>query len=294
MERQLNPLFDLRGRVAVVTGATRGIGWATARELANAGAAVVVSSEDAELAKERAETLAADGKPALGVRCDVRNCDELATLVQETLDRFGRLDILVANAGVTLSEGPLAGVTDTDYEAMMEINLHSTLRLANLAAPRIAEVGGGSIVIMSSLSGLRGNRRLGVYSLTKAALAQLARNLAVEWGPANVRANAIAPGVIDTAFAEPLKKKPRRAEAEARANASGTSWRSEGGGGCRRVSRLPRRGVYHRPDTCRRWRNTDRRLECAFSLPALRASSVGRSFALLLRARRTTGSRRWT
>jgi len=208
MERQLNPLFDLRGKVAVVTGATRGIGWATARELANAGAAVVVSSEDAELAKERAETLAADGKPALGVRCDVRNCDELATLVQETLDRFGRLDILVANAGVTLSEGPLAGVTDTDYDAMMEINLHSTLRLANLAAPRIAETGGGSIVIMSSLSGLRGNRRLGVYSLTKAALAQLARNLAVEWGPGNVRANAIAPGVIDTAFAEPLKKNP--------------------------------------------------------------------------------------
>jgi NAD(P)-dependent dehydrogenase (short-subunit alcohol dehydrogenase family) len=208
MERQLNPLFDLRGRVAVATGATRGIGWATARELANAGAAVVVSSEDVELAKERAETLAAGGKPALGVRCDVRNCDELATLVQETLDRFGRLDILVANAGVTLSEGTSAGVTDTDYEAMMEINLHSTLRLANLAAPRIAEVGGGSIVIMSSLSGLRGNRRLGVYSLTKAALAQLARNLAVKWGPGNVRANAIAPGVIDTAFAEPLKKNP--------------------------------------------------------------------------------------
>ena len=153
MERQLNPLFDLRGKVAVVTvDARHRLG--DCAELANAGAAVVVSSEDAELARERAETLAADGKPALGVRCDVGNCDELATLVQETLDRFGRLDILVANAGVTLSEGPLAAVSDADYQAMMEINLHSTLRLANFAAPRIAEVRGGSIVIMSSLSGL--------------------------------------------------------------------------------------------------------------------------------------------
>lgn len=204
----MNPLFDLTGKVAIVTGSTRGIGWAAALELASAGAAVVVSSEDGELSRERASWLSANGKTALGVPCDVRRSQDLTELVQTTLDRFGRLDILVANAGITLSEGPLAGVTDADYQTMMEVNLLSTLRLANLAAPRIAEVGGGSVVIMSSLSGLRGNRHLGVYSLTKAALAQLARNLAVEWGPVNVRANAIAPGVIDTNFAEPLKRSP--------------------------------------------------------------------------------------
>jgi NAD(P)-dependent dehydrogenase (short-subunit alcohol dehydrogenase family) len=204
----LNPLFDLTGKVAVVTGSTRGIGWATATELANAGAAVVVSSEEAAASVDRAEELSASGKIALGIGCDIRQAENLAALLQTTLDRFGRLDILVANAGVTLAEGPSADISADDYQTMMEINLHSKVRLANLAAPHIARTGGGSIVVMSSLACLRGNRRLGVYALTKAALAQLARNLAVEWGAANIRANAVAPGVIDTAFAEPLKRSP--------------------------------------------------------------------------------------
>jgi dehydrogenase/reductase SDR family member 4 len=118
----LNPLFDLTGKVAAVTGSTRGIGRAAALELASAGAAVVVSSEDGELSRERASCLSANGNTALGVPCDVRRSQDLTELVQTTLDRFGRLDILVANARITLSEGPLAGVTDADYQTMMEVN----------------------------------------------------------------------------------------------------------------------------------------------------------------------------
>ena len=202
----MNPLFDLAGKAAIVTGSTRGIGWACARELACAGAGVVVSSEDADESRAKAEVLTGQGFSAIGVGCDVRDARQLAALVEATIARFGRLDILVANAGITLSEGPMAEVPEAAYQAIMDINLHGAVRLANLAAPRMAEVGGGSLIFMSSLSALRGNRRLGVYAMTKAALTQLARNLAVEWGGANIRANAIAPGLIDTAFAEPLKR----------------------------------------------------------------------------------------
>ena len=202
----VNPLFDLSGKVAIVTGSTRGIGWACVCELARAGASVTVSSEDAHESRERAAALAEQGHAAMGVGCDVRDGRQLEVLVEATLARYGRLDIVVANAGVTLAEGPLAEVPEAAWRTMMDINLHAAVRLANLAAPCIARAGGGSLIFMSYLSALRGNRRLGVYSLTKAALAQLARNLAVEWGGAKIRANAIAPGLIDTAFAAPLKQ----------------------------------------------------------------------------------------
>ncbi len=200
--------FRLDGRVAIVTGASRGIGLAVAEHTAQAGATVVLSSEDDGACSSAAAMLRARGLDVHGVCCDVCRGDDLATLVETTRTRFGRLDVLVANAGVTVEEGPMAQVSEAGYHAMMEVNLHATVRLCNLAAPVIAEGGGGAIIIMSSLAGLRGNRHVGVYALTKAASAQLARNLAVEWGGENVRANAVAPGLIDTAFADAFRQNP--------------------------------------------------------------------------------------
>lgn len=199
----MRDLFSLGGKVALVTGASRGIGLASARLLAQAGAAVMVSSEDDACAAAAAE-LGQYGRVAHQI-CDVTSKAALASLVCRTDEVFGRLDIVVANAGISLSEGPMAAVPEADYAAMMAVNLHATVQLCLLASPLLSRGGGGSIIVMSSLAGLRGNRSLGVYGMTKAANAQLVRNLAVEWGASNIRANAIAPGLIDTGFADAIK-----------------------------------------------------------------------------------------
>lgn len=203
-------LFRLDGTVAVVTGATSGIGLATVRVLASAGASVMLTGlKDAE-----PETLAADlrgdGLTVTGRVCDVLDPDDLAASVDAALSEYGRIDTVVCNAGAALDTGPHTTSTDAQFDTMVDLHMRSPLRLANLAIPHMAERSGGSFVIMSSLSGLRGNRLLGLYGMTKAANAQLARNLAVQWGPHGVRVNAISPGVIDTPFATPITQDPTR------------------------------------------------------------------------------------
>ncbi|PWU32004.1 short-chain dehydrogenase, partial [Pseudomonas sp. RW407] len=136
---------------------------------------------------------------------DRRAVDELAG---QALARLGGLDALVCNAGVAPHMGPIAKASDTDWELTLTVNLRSALWLANALLPAMAARGGGSVVLMASIAGVRGNRGLGLYGLSKAGLAQLARNLAVEWGPANIRVNAISPGVIHTEFARPLTDNP--------------------------------------------------------------------------------------
>ncbi len=129
-------------------------------------------------------------------------------MVAATLERFGRLDILVANAGIT---GPLIATPNASAEELdlvLSTNLTSVVRLCDPSLPSMRAAGGGSIVLMSSIAGIRGNRALGAYALSKAALAQLARNLAVECGPDNIRANAIAPGFIKTDLATRLLEDP--------------------------------------------------------------------------------------
>lgn len=197
-------LFDLSNRTALVTGAGRGIGRASAIALAEAGAAVVVSDIDLDAAQEVAAAIEGLGARALAVRCDVASDDDLAALVRAADDRFGRIDVLVCNAGVQPYTGPIGEATDDAFQRTMDVNVKSTWRLASLVAPGMAARRDGSIIIISSVAGIRGNKALGLYSLSKAANAALARNLAVEHGPANVRANAISPGVIDTEFARPL------------------------------------------------------------------------------------------
>lgn len=185
--------------MAIVTGSTRGIGLAIAQAMRAAGASVVISSEDeADTARAALET------SSLGVAADVSDDAALTALVDATIAHYGGLDILVCNAGITGRPGPFASIDMSDYDRVMAINLRSQVVLAKLALPHVAARGGGAAILVSSLSGLRGNGAINAYALAKAGVAQLARNLAVEWGPRNIRVNAISPGFIRTELSAPL------------------------------------------------------------------------------------------
>ena len=208
-------LFSLQGSVALVTGATSGLGLASAELLASAGARTVLSGLAHEHPEQIAAELAAKGLPVEGASCDVTSHDELTALVETTLERHGRIDTVLCNAGAALDTGPHTTSTDEQLDLMMDLHVRSVLRLANLTIPQMAERGTGSFIVMSSLSGVRGNSHIGLYGVTKAANAQLARNLAVQWGATGVRVNSISPGVIATEFAKPITEGPGR---EARLN----------------------------------------------------------------------------
>ena len=186
-------LFDLAGQTALVTGAAQGLGLAIAQALADHGARVVLSDRDA-LACER---VAAELPSARAIAADLGDGRAIDALAEAA----GAVDILVCNAGIQGPAGPLRSATDADWQQVMDINLRAAARLSGWLIPGMAERGTGSVVLMSSIAGLRGNRSIGLYGLSKAALAQLARNLAVEWGPQGVRVNAISPGLIRTPLA---------------------------------------------------------------------------------------------
>ncbi|CAG9233370.1 NAD(P)-dependent dehydrogenase (Short-subunit alcohol dehydrogenase family) [Paraburkholderia tropica] len=201
----IHALYDLRGKHALVTGASRGIGLAIARALGQAGASVVIASNDAAEGEACARTLReAEGIDAEFCFLDAGERASVEAMWAYAVRARGAIDIVVCNAGVAPHLGPLVSASDDAWTTTMNVNLHSAVWLANLAAPAMAARGGGSIILTSSISGVRGNKAIGVYGVSKAAVAALARNLAVEWGPHNVRANAISPGMIATEFARPL------------------------------------------------------------------------------------------
>lgn len=208
--------FDLSGKVALVTGSTKGIGKAAAEAMARAGACVVVSSRKAEACEAVREEFAANGWPVIGQACNVSRKAELEALVGRTLETWGRIDIVVANAAANPYYGPLAGLPDETFDKVMLNNVKSTLWLANLTLPGMAERGGGSFIMVASIAGLLANTVIGIYGISKAADMQLVRNLAAEWGPKNVRVNSVAPGLIKTDFARALwEDDKRRKEREA-------------------------------------------------------------------------------
>ena len=208
-------LFDLSGKVAVVTGSSRGIGRAIAERLAEHGAKVVVSSRKAEACKEVAEAInKKHGKErAIVVPANISSKDDLKNLVEETDRKFGKIDILVCNAASNPYFGPLGGIQDDQFRKILDNNILSNHWLAQLVSPQMIKRKEGSIIIVSSIGGLRGSSMLGAYCISKAADLQLARNLAVEYGPHNVRVNCLAPGLIKTDFARALWEDKERLKA---------------------------------------------------------------------------------
>jgi NAD(P)-dependent dehydrogenase (short-subunit alcohol dehydrogenase family) len=212
-------LFDLTGRVAVVTGSSRGIGRASAERLAEQGANVVISSRKLAACQAVADAINArqsasqKGGKAIAVEANISSKEALATLVRRAREAFGQIDILVCNAATNVHFGSLLSIKDEQFRKILDNNILSNHWLIQLVVPEMVARKDGAIVIVSSIGGLRGSPLIGAYNISKAADFQLARNLAVELGPHNVRINCVAPGIIKTDFARALWENPRIAKA---------------------------------------------------------------------------------
>ena len=203
-------LFDLSGQVAIVTGSSRGIGRAIAERLAEHGAQVVVSSRKQDACEEVVRAIEArhGAGRAIAVAASISSKEALQTLVDRTMAHFGRIDVLVCNAASNPYYGPMAGITDEQFRKILDNNVISNHWLIQMCLPQMIERRAGSIVIVSSIGGLRGSTTIGAYNVSKAADFQLARNLAHEIGPHGVRINCIAPGLVRTDFARALWENP--------------------------------------------------------------------------------------
>lgn len=208
-------LFDLTDKVVLITGSSRGIGKAAAIACAEQGAKVVISSRKQDACDEVAAAInARHGEgTALAVAASISDKEALRHLVEETRRVFGRVDVLVCNAASNPYYGPLAGIADDQFRKILDNNILSNHWLIQMVAPEMRARREGSIVIVSSIGGLRGSPVIGAYNVSKAADLQLARNYAVEFGPDNVRVNCIAPGLVKTDFARALWEDPERIQA---------------------------------------------------------------------------------
>ena len=213
MASALSSLFDLSGQVAIVTGSTKGIGKSIAEELGRAGAKVMISSRKPDACEATRAELAQQGLNVLAQACNVGRKDEVSALVAATTKAWGKVDIMVCNAAINPYYGPLGGLSDEVFDKVMGSNVKSNLWLANLVIPGMAERGGGSVIMVGSIAGLKANTIIGAYGISKAADHMLVKNLAAEWGPKNVRVNAIAPGLIKTDFAKALWEDDERRKA---------------------------------------------------------------------------------
>lgn len=196
--------FDLTGKVAIVTGASKGIGAAISFLLAKHGAKVVVSSRNQEAVDAVANEILSTGHQATGIACHVGKEEQLEQLVQQTIEVYEGVDILVNNAATNPIFGPLTISTGEVFDKIMNVNVKACMMLANLCYPSMKERGGGSVINIASVEGLKPSFGLGLYSVSKAALIMLTKSQAKEWGPKGIRSNAICPGLIQTKFSEAI------------------------------------------------------------------------------------------
>ena len=214
--------FDMTGKVAIVTGSSRGIGRAIAEEFAAHGAKVAISSRNQDACDEVANAInAAHPGAAIAVASSLSSKESLQALVDKTRDTFGKVDILVCNAASNPHYGPMATITDEQLRKTLDHNIVSQHWLIQMVAPAMLERRSGSIILVSSIGGLRGSSILGAYAITKAADIQMTKNLAREYGPHNVRVNSIAPGLVKTDFARALWENPENLKASTASAAMG-------------------------------------------------------------------------
>ena len=203
-----NPLFNLKGKTAIITGSSRGIGKAIAIRMAQYGAKVMISSRKIDACNQVVDEIKALGGEAFAQECNIASKEALQKLCDVSYKKLGKVDILVLNAASNPYYGPLAKITDEAFDKVMNNNVKSNLWLSNMVLPKMAETGGGKAIVISSIAGIKGSDVLGAYSISKTADLGLVRSLAVEWGPKNITVNALCPGIIKTDFAKALWDNP--------------------------------------------------------------------------------------
>ncbi len=200
----MKDLFDMTGKVAVVTGSTKGIGKAIAEGLAAHGATVVISSRKEDACERVKNGIVDAGGRAVAIPCNISSREQIDNLLTQTRETVGPIDTLVCNAAVNPYYGSFLDIPDSAFEKVMDVNIKSNHWLCQGVAPEMKERGDGAIIVVSSIGGLRGSAVLGAYAISKAADMQLVRNLAAELSPFNIRVNGIAPGLVKTDFARAL------------------------------------------------------------------------------------------
>jgi NAD(P)-dependent dehydrogenase (short-subunit alcohol dehydrogenase family) len=203
-QKRIQPLFQLDNKVAIVTGASKGIGEAMARGLAEFGAKVVISSRKREAVDAVAESFQNDGLEAIAIAANMGNVEEAHTLIDQTVDAYGGIDIIINNAAANPVFGPIQNTEERAFDKILDVNLKGPFELCKKAYPILKQRGGGSIINISSIGGLTPERGIGIYSVSKAGLINLTKVMAQDWGADNIRVNAICPGLIKTKFSEAL------------------------------------------------------------------------------------------
>jgi NAD(P)-dependent dehydrogenase (short-subunit alcohol dehydrogenase family) len=196
-------LFSLENKSALITGSTSGMGKAIAEAMGVHGANVIISSNDAEGCEAVSREFEAKGINCFAIGCDVSRKEDIENLYQKTIEKYGKIDILVSCVGMAIPSSFLE-TNAGDFEKTMQINVQSAIFLTKLVIPEMQKRKDGVLIYLASIASVRGNKSIGLYGMSKAVLAQLVRNLAVEFGSYNIRANAISPGMIDTPFSKSL------------------------------------------------------------------------------------------